>query len=130
MLRPKYPILLLLLIALLLLGSCTKLLEYKRRIAAIEIEDIDLRKVRDGEYTGECNATLVKAQVLVKVQEHRITEIRLVRHEHGRGAAAEVLPQSVVAKQSLQVDTITGATASSKVILEAIEQALRKGLEE
>jgi len=34
----------------------------------------------------------------------------------------------VVAAQSLQVDTISKATHSSKVILEAIEQALRKGL--
>ncbi|MDO9547452.1 MAG: FMN-binding protein [Candidatus Marinimicrobia bacterium] len=30
--------------------------------------------------------------------------------------------------QSLQVDTISGATASSKVILEAIELALKNGI--
>ena len=127
--KTKTPILLLLL-ALLLFMGCKELMEYKHRIAAIEIEDIDLHRVRDGEYTGECDAILVKAQVLVKVQQHRITEIQLVEHKHGRGAAAEVLPQRVVAQQSLKVDTITKATASSKVILEAIEQALRKGLEE
>lgn len=113
----------------LVLPSCKELREYKQRINAIEIEEIDLDKVKDGEYTGEYDAVLVKAKVLVKVQNHRISAIQLLKHEHGRGAAAEVIPQRVVAKQSLKVDTITKATSSSKVILEAIEQALRQGLE-
>ncbi|MBL7068114.1 MAG: FMN-binding protein, partial [Candidatus Marinimicrobia bacterium] len=38
------------------------------------------------------------------------------------------IPGNVVAAQNLQVDTVSKATASSKVILEAIEQALKKGI--
>ncbi|MFH1214059.1 MAG: FMN-binding protein [Candidatus Neomarinimicrobiota bacterium] len=115
--------------ALSLLNSCKQMDEYHRRVDAIEIENIDLQKVKDGDYSGEYNAILVNVAVLVKVRDHRITEIELVRHNNGRGKPAEVITSSVIEKQSLAVDTITGATSSSKVILEAIELALKKGLE-
>jgi uncharacterized protein with FMN-binding domain len=111
------------------LNSCKQLKEYRQRVDAIQIENIDLQKVKDGEYTGEFDAILVKVEVRVKVRDHRITDIVLVRHENGRGKPAEVITQSVIEKQSLQVDTISGATASSKVILESIEQALKQGME-
>ena len=108
--------------------SCASMREYKRRIAEIQIDNIDLQQVADGEYTGDYDAILVKVQVLVKVTDHRIADIQLLRHDNGRGKAAEVLPGQVIEAQSLEVDTITGATSSSKVILEAIEQALKKGV--
>jgi uncharacterized protein with FMN-binding domain len=102
--------------------------EFRQRINAIEIENIDLQQVADGEYEGEYDAAIVKARVKVIVKDHRIVDIELLQHENGRGKPAEVIPAQVVAAQSLQVDTISKATYSSKVILEAIEQALRKGL--
>jgi uncharacterized protein with FMN-binding domain len=43
---------------------------------------------------------------------------------NGKGKPAEVIPQKVMDAQSLQVDTISGVTSSSKVILKAIEKAL------
>lgn len=112
-----------------LLISCQPFKEYRRRVEAIQIENIDLQKVRDGDYSGECDAIFVKVEVLVKVRDHRITAIDLVRHNNGRGKPAETIPETVLEKQSLQVDAVSGATSSSKVILEAIESALKKGLE-
>jgi len=100
-----------------------------RRVDAIKIENIDLQKVRDGDYSGEYDAILVKVEVLVKVRDHLITEIELVRHNNGRGKPAEAVIDTVVARQSIAVDAVSGATSSSKVILEAIQLALQKGLE-
>ncbi len=111
------------------LNSCKQLREYHQRVENIQIDNIDLQKVKDGDYTGSFDAILVKVEVLVKVRDHRITDIVLIRHENGRGKPAEVITKSVIEKQSLQVDTISGATASSKVILESIEQALKQGME-
>jgi len=108
--------------------SCKTISEFRQRIDAIEVENIDLQQVSDGEYEGEYDAAIVKARVKVIVKNHRIVDIELLQHENGRGKPAEVIPAQVVAAQSLQVDTISKATHSSKVILEAIEQALRKGL--
>jgi len=118
---------LLMIISFSLLG-CNTIHELKQRVNAIEIENIDLQQVSDGAYEGEYDAAIVKARVKVVVKDHRIVEIELLQHENGRGKPAEVIPAQVVAAQSLQVDTISKATYSSKVILEAIEQALRKGL--
>jgi len=117
-----------LMIISLSLLSCKTISEFRQRIDAIEIENIDLLQVSDGEYEGEYDAAIVKARVKVIVKNHRIVDIELLQHENGRGKPAEVIPAQVVAAQSLQVDTISKATHSSKVILEAIEQALRKGL--
>ncbi|MFA4922344.1 MAG: FMN-binding protein, partial [Candidatus Neomarinimicrobiota bacterium] len=103
--------------------------EYRQRVADVQLENIDLQQVRDGDYSGEYDAVIVKAEVLVKVRDHRITAIDLVRHDNGRGKAAEVLIDTVLARQSVVVDAISGATSSSMVILEAIESALKKGME-
>lgn len=110
------------------LTSCRTLREYKEKVVAIEIEDVDLQTVADGEYPGEYDVRLVKAVVKVVVRNHRIESIELIRHANGRGAAAEVIPERVIAAQNLQVDTVSGATTSSLVILEAIERALKKGI--
>ena len=89
-----------------------------------EIVEADLSKVPDGTYDGEYNAFPVIAEVRVTVKDHAITGIDLVKHINGQGYGAEVIPQRVVEAQSLQVDTVSGATYSSKVILLAIRNAL------
>ena len=58
------------------------------------------------------------------MQNHVLTAVELVKHRHGRGAAAEVIPDAVLRQQTLGVDAISGATYSSKVILKAIDDAL------
>lgn len=109
--------------------SCRTIREYKEKVAAIEIEDIDLQAVADGEYLGEYDVRLVKAAVKVVVRNYRIESIELLRHDNGRGEDAEVIPGQVVKAQSLRVDTISDATSSNLVILEAIEMALKKGMQ-
>jgi uncharacterized protein with FMN-binding domain len=90
----------------------------------IKISEVDLSAVPDGIYTGNCSQFPVAAEVRVTVSDHVITDITLVRHDTGQGQAAEAIPQMVVEAQSLQVDAVSGATDSSKVILKAIEDAL------
>ena len=63
--------------------------------------------------------------MVVTVNSHRITEIDIIRHDGGRGKDAESITKSVVEYQSLQVDSVAGATYSSRVILRAIEDALK-----
>jgi len=58
------------------------------------------------------------------VKNHRITEIELLEHKNGRGAAAESLPDEIIREQRIDVDAVSGATSSSKVIQEAIYKAL------
>lgn len=98
--------------------------QYKEVIEGIKITNVDLSKIKDGTYTGELYTTIIGAEVNVKVENHKIAEVELVQHKNERGKKAEIIPDRVVQAQSLQVDTVTGATNSSKVILKAIENAL------
>jgi uncharacterized protein with FMN-binding domain len=83
-----------------------------------------LSKTNDGVYSGSYKVFPVVAEVKVTVKNHKISNIELVKHENGKGSSAEILPGKVVEAQSLDVDIISGATYSSKVILKAIENAL------
>lgn len=94
----------------------------------LDIMDVDLTLIADGTYIGEYSALPVSAKVSVTIKDHRIASIELLEHNHGQGGGAEVIPSIVVEKQTLQIDTITGATYSSKVILKAIENALQNSI--
>ena len=97
--------------------------EYRSRVDGIQIGKIDLTQIQDGVYKGSSDAILVSAAVEVTVENNRIVHIDL-EHNHGRGEEAEVITDRVIDAQSLDVDIISGSTASSKVILDAIQNAL------
>lgn len=131
----KKRIIILLILALVIIGAIigrTVLKSYMnnfdKTISDITISNVDLSKVSDGTYTGSYKVFPVAAIVKVTVNDHKITGIDLVKHNNGQGAAAEVIPDHVIEAQTLDVDIISGATASSKVILKAIENALKSAL--
>lgn len=97
---------------------------YRLSIRSMEIHNVDLSTIPDGVYTGAAELQYVAAKVKVEVENHRITSIQLTEHKQERGEPAEILIGRVVETQSLELDTVSGATASSKVILKAIENAL------
>ncbi len=96
---------------------------YKQSIEDMVINDVDLFQVEDGTYTGAKKTFLVSADVQVTVKNHEIIDIEL-DHQHSRGHGAQLIPGRVLESQSLDVNVITGATYSSKIILKAIEYAL------
>ncbi|HWT74233.1 MAG TPA: FMN-binding protein [Mobilitalea sp.] len=98
--------------------------DYKTKVANINITDIDLSKIPDGTYIGECNVDFIYAKVSVTVKNAVITDIKLLEHKNGKGKPAEAIIKSIIDKQSLEVDAVSGATNSSKVIKKAIENAL------
>ena len=101
--------------------------DYKDQVAAIKIGDINLAEVSDGSYIGNYDVSIIKAEVKVDVIDHKIMNIELIKHENGKGESAELIIPQVIEAQSVQVDTISGATNSSKVILKSIELALESG---
>lgn len=101
-----------------------KVSDYKKKVSALVINDVDLCAIKDGKYIGEYKADLVEAKVEVEIKDHKYQGIKLLEHKNGRGKPAEIIPSKVVEAQSLNVDTVSGATMSSKVILQAIQNAL------
>lgn len=96
---------------------------YKNKVAAMTIQNVDLTKIPDGTYEGDCNVDYIYAKVKVAVKDNTITNIDLVEHKNGRGKPAERIVDDIVKKQSVKVDTVSGATNSSKIIMKAVENA-------
>ena len=102
--------------------------KYQKLVRTTTVENIDLGKVADGVYEGFYDLYLVSARVKVTVENQTIKEIKIIEHKNGKGQKAESVLQDVISKQKVNVNTITGATASSKVLLKAVEDALSKGM--
>lgn len=120
-------------LAILVIGAAiaavffsSSLKEAEAKLADFKVEDADLSKIADGVYLGSYEAFPVTVEVNVSVSGGTITAIDIVKHQQGKGAPAEIITKKVVEAQSLHVDTVAGATHSSKVILKAIEDALDK----
>ncbi len=94
------------------------------KLADITLNDLNLDQVADGSYDGSYSVFPVSVEVTVTVNDHNITEIDITKHDNGQGQAGEVIIEDVLEAQSLEVDIISGATYSSKVILLAIQDAL------
>ncbi|HNW87169.1 MAG TPA: FMN-binding protein [Candidatus Limiplasma sp.] len=97
-------------------------------LAKLENVPIDMARVADGVYTGDSDAGMVQAEVRVTVTDHRIADITLIRHQTGLGKPAEATLADMVAQNNYEVDAVTGATASSLTLRNAVNQALRQGL--
>ena len=102
--------------------------DYKAKVNALTFDGIDLTKVVDGVYEGQCDTGVVRARVQVTVRDHRMESIELLEHENGRGTPAEAILGQMVQEQTTAVDAVSGATCSSKVIRKAVENAITAGL--
>lgn len=111
----------------LLVGGLEAVLsrQAEQRLDAVPVTRISA--VEDGIYEGEAETALVKVTVLVTVADHQIRDIQLTRHENGRGAPAEAMLAEMVRQNTSEVDTVSGATMSSKTIRAAVRNALAKG---
>ena len=101
--------------------------DYKAKVNALTFDEIDLTKVNDGIYEGQCDTGIVRARVQVTVRDYRMESIELLEHENGRGTPAEAILSQMVQKQTTAVDAVSGATCSSKVIRKAVENAITAG---
>ena len=89
---------------------------------------IDATNLKDGTYTGSGQGYKSVITVAVTISGGKITAIEIVSagDDEPYFSNAKGLISSVIAAQSTSVDTISGATYSSKGILVAIKNALEK----
>ena len=80
-----------------------------------------------GSYTAEAQGMNGAVKVTVTVDQDKIVSVTVDEHNETPGisdGAIEKLPQMIVDQQSLALDAVSGATFTSKAILEAAEKAL------
>lgn len=82
----------------------------------------------DGTYTGTGEGFGGKITVEVTIKNSAVTKVAVTGHADEDDAffnRAQVLTDQIVKKQSVDVDTVTGATYSSRGILEGVKNALK-----
>lgn len=106
----------------------TSFMEYQQDIASISFSDPKISTIADGEYIGECDVGYLFAKVKVTVSSGAVTNIELLEHRNERGKAGESVIDEILSAQRTDVDAVSSATNSSKVIKKAVENALEKGI--
>jgi uncharacterized protein with FMN-binding domain len=101
---------------------------YQNQVSRIQITNVDLSRVPDGVYQGEYDVKYIYAKVNVTVSRGVITDVTILQHRNERGSAAEGITKTMVKEQKINVDAVSGATNSSKVIEKAVENALENGI--
>lgn len=96
----------------------------------MDIGTPDLTKVPDGIHRGSVSYSGFEYTVAVKVEASKIEGIGVIdNRESDYAQFAEGIIPRVIAKQSPDVDGITGATTTSKCLMKAIETALEGAIE-
>lgn len=83
--------------------------------------------LEDGIYTGSAEGFSGQIKVSVEIKDHAITEIKILENADDAAffnRAKEGIISKILASQSTQVDTVSGATFSSKGIINAVKSAL------
>jgi len=125
-LKKRYIIILAVIVTIILVGF----IAFNRINANLEalietpISEVNPSSLEDGIYEGSYSSFPVSVDVAVTISSGVITSIEITKHDNGQGEPAEVIIESVIDLQSVQVDAIAGATYSSVVILLAISDAL------
>lgn len=95
--------------------------------AQIQVTTPEMNRINDGVYRGNysLSGTPVRVTLDVIIQNQTIIGINIINHVCSPiGKKAERIIETVIERQSLEVDAISGATGSSIAILKAIENAL------
>jgi uncharacterized protein with FMN-binding domain len=113
------------LVVVLTLGALVVVTEGQRREDRnLVIADVDFSKLPDGTYRGGYKGWN-KFDVLVTVVDGTVTDIEIA--EDSPNPATDITDEVVrlvVRGQSLDVDTVSGATVTTKGLLKAVEIAL------
>jgi uncharacterized protein with FMN-binding domain len=115
--------------SLVFIGQGIRLYIYKSRISSLSFTEIKITDVNDGQYNGYYDLDYVKVNVDVNVKNGKIIAINAnQKNVTKQFKRAKEIVNQIIKTQTLKIDAVSGATASSKAILKATEIALKKGL--
>ena len=99
-------------------------------IEAIQVyEQTDVSKIDDGTYHAHAMGYGGKLELEIRVQNGRIKLVKPGKHQEKRHyEAMSIIPRQIVELQSVQgIDAVSGATVTSRAILNASAKALATG---
>lgn len=91
----------------------------------LAINPVDLTQIEDGTYTGSYGSGRWNNTVEVTVSDKKIAQINVIKTVgFDIPETTNTIINSVIERQSTTVDTVSGATVTSKAYLKSIENAL------
>ena len=131
------------LVVLILLGAggiAYQFYQTKQQSDALAFEAVDMNRLQDGSYEGECQTGLVQVRLRagglqcgiqphwlrLRIQNAAIQRIELLQHDNGMGKDAERILEDIQKQNSTVVDDVSSATISSRAIRMAAQNALKK----
>jgi uncharacterized protein with FMN-binding domain len=105
-------------------------LKIYRAVAKLVIPHIDLSKVKDGSYSGKFLYADVRVTADVNVSGGKITGFSSnvsYSNKYVKKGLKGIITR-VLKEQKNNVDAVTGATTTSKAVMKALLDALKKGL--
>jgi len=113
----------------------SRLSKEHKEAKSLPIGAVDFSKLKDGTYRGAYEGGMYKwraNECQVTVSSGQVTDIQLVgsKDPGGKNTQHRMLYDRVIQAQSLQVDTISSATLTSKAYLKAVENALTQAQHE
>ncbi len=107
----------------------SKLMKEHREARSLPLNRADFSQLNDGTYHGAYEGGMYKwrkNECDVTVSSGKVTDIQLTVSQDpgGKNTQHQMLYDRVIQAQSLQVDTISGSTLTSKAYLQAVENGL------
>ena len=91
---------------------------------SLAIRDIRLERIEDGYYTGSIDYGF-EYEVGIQIDNHLIRNIDILKNRDSFYAKlAEGITHKIIGEQKVNLDAVTGATTTSKILMKAIETAL------
>ena len=98
-------------------------------LAAIQFYKLSPKNVKDGVYKASSLGYEDQVQVEVTISAGRIESVQVTQHREKQFYSSITdTPRNIVARQSIVVDTTSGATITSDAIINATAKALAQGL--
>jgi len=113
---------------LFLLGACFFCAFISCQLARPIGAPIESVRINDGIYTGKSRSGPNSATVRVTLKDGKIQGVEVLQHFaswKGR-IVEETIPRKIVSEQSTRVDAVSGATNSSVVLMNAVQDAIQK----
>ena len=113
--------------ALIVFGTWMTTLGLKD-IQHMTIDDVDLQTVQDGEHIGTFKKARWKNVVKVTVKNHRMVDIEnLNKLPPPNKKIVDKAINSMLSRQSVVIDVVSGASVNTKAFQKAVENALTDG---
>ena len=103
--------------------------ELEKRFLGGAQAGLNIGQIPDGSYEGVAEGFGGKTRVEVRVEGGRVVGVDILEHHDTPGVsdvALEMVPQRMVEEQEIEVDTVAGATFTSRGIIDAVTDAFQE----